>query len=553
MNHLFAASRQPGIKKRTVVLFSLCFTLAMVTGRFLDRNCSFGEMRPVQFLLYLVIVTALLPPVIFVTDRLYLLAFRTGRKSCRPPETGVQRVQLRTWLMLSLLLFFCWIPVWLAYWPGIWAYDAPNALEVTYHTYSTHHPLLYDLWLGICYTAGKLLHNDNAGLALYTAAQMLLMSAIFGYAAAFLRTVVRSRALHVFVILFYALMPINSLFAINPTKDVPFAGLITLIMIKLLQSPGISESPESVSAATFRVILGVLVLLARNNSVYAVIILVFSGFLLRKRINIHRTRLLLLCMVPLIWFPVSRSMEYALDATQGSSKEALSIPIQQFGRIHEFGKVEDKVEVENYFNYPKAQYVPAISDNMKFYMYELEPGELMPMLKQSLRWVFYYPLVSLDSLLYLTKGHWDPGDRTHADLYRVLNPDDPQGYIQTHIWDYPLLPYDITRNSKFPRLESFYTSLFTNNRIFDIPVLRIFFTPALYHWLFAFCAIGWWSYAKKRHSLYLVFLWGLLLTMLAGPCSLIRYSYPFVACAPVMLIMLFFYAGMPQTEQFPVL
>lgn len=48
-----------------------------------------------------------------------------------------------------LLILLCWLPILLAYYPGIFAYDASNqVMQVINHDYTTHHPLVHTLLLG---------------------------------------------------------------------------------------------------------------------------------------------------------------------------------------------------------------------------------------------------------------------------------------------------------------------------------------------------------------------------------------------------------------------
>lgn len=77
-----------------------------------------------------------------------------------------------------LLLCLAWLPIYLAYYPGICAYDAPvQTGQIVEHYYFDHHPIVHTLLLqGMLWLGTQLFGSMNAGMALYTALQMLLLA-----------------------------------------------------------------------------------------------------------------------------------------------------------------------------------------------------------------------------------------------------------------------------------------------------------------------------------------------------------------------------------------
>lgn len=79
------------------------------------------------------------------------LVLKSGRKK---RSIGGER-RGRAFLFYSLLIFFCWLPIFLAYYPSVFAYDAEGQLyQVIAKDYSTHHPLLHTLFLGAFFRLG---------------------------------------------------------------------------------------------------------------------------------------------------------------------------------------------------------------------------------------------------------------------------------------------------------------------------------------------------------------------------------------------------------------
>ncbi|MDE6404104.1 MAG: hypothetical protein K2M20_00460, partial [Lachnospiraceae bacterium] len=101
---------------------------------------------------------------------------------------NLQRHSLwKVWLFYSLLIFLCWLPVFLAYYPSVFAYDAEGQLyQVLAGDYSTHHPLLHTLFLGAFFRLGMALGSCSAGMAVHSVGQMALMACVFGCALSFL-------------------------------------------------------------------------------------------------------------------------------------------------------------------------------------------------------------------------------------------------------------------------------------------------------------------------------------------------------------------------------
>ena len=82
-----------------------------------------------------------------------------------------------------LFLLLAWLPVYLAYYPGICAYDAPvQTGQIMEHYYFDHHPIVHTLFLqGMLWLGSHIFGSVNAGMAFYTAVQMLLLSGSMAY------------------------------------------------------------------------------------------------------------------------------------------------------------------------------------------------------------------------------------------------------------------------------------------------------------------------------------------------------------------------------------
>ena len=92
---------------------------------------------------------------------------------------------------------------------------------------------------------------------------MTFMALIFSYAVKIIDES-NKKWLKNISLIFYAIFPYNQLFAMMTTKDVIFAGLMVVFIIKLYK---MLDEKYKAADYIFLVIIGVLMLLSRNNSV----------------------------------------------------------------------------------------------------------------------------------------------------------------------------------------------------------------------------------------------------------------------------------------------
>jgi len=89
----------------------------------------------------------------------------------------------KQWLILNVLIIRCWVPVFLAVYPGFFVYDAFDQYQqIVTRNFTTHHPLLHVLSLGgIIHVVYHLTGSHNLGIACFIFIQMMIMAGIFFY------------------------------------------------------------------------------------------------------------------------------------------------------------------------------------------------------------------------------------------------------------------------------------------------------------------------------------------------------------------------------------
>ncbi|MBP3655509.1 MAG: hypothetical protein J6K32_02320 [Clostridia bacterium] len=431
----------------------------------------------------------------------------------------------------------CYVPMFLAAYPGSFAYDVPFQLrQVFTGAYSTHHPLLHTLLLGGCVRLGQALGSINLGAALYTVIQMTALAGCFALACASIGRRCGGRRARQCAV-FFALYPLHMFMSVNATKDVLFAGLFALTLAlttELIETGGGRRLHAAAALA------GCGMLLLRNNALYALAVwlVIMAIPLLRGR------RGVLACMAAALMMSslVGHALQGATKAADGDMSEMLSWPIQQLARARL--QEEEKLTPEE---------ITAID--------ELMPGEA---------WRLYDPTVSdpvkfeFDTARFLS----DPGKyarvylsvggkclKTYADAllvhtYSFFYPYSEYGvsgyYLQmgvsgeqTEQWcDFPW----ISQTSPLRRVVDSLSWRFGAKGAMQIPVVGWLFNMGVIVWVMLYLWLremyrGCWL--RFGAGLLPVLLWG---TFLLGPVMAGRYIYPFVCCLPVL------WADRPRTE-----
>lgn len=468
----------------------------------------------------------------------------------KPDDTEKYRVY-QVWLFCSAVILLCWLPVFFAYYPSVFAYDAEGQLyQVIAHDYSTHHPLLHTLFLGTFFRlGGEVLGSYSAGMAVHSVVQMLLMALVFGYTLAYLYRKGVSVYLRIILLVFYALFPTNSILALSTTKDVLFSALVLLYTITVYRMIVDGITDEHIGDTVFGkkdwavyIIISVLLLFFRNNAVYAYVLsvpIIYLGLCRSKSTEVVslRRRYLIASVGALFLFAIgSFALKAALGAQSGSPREMLSIPLQQMARTRvkaeETLSPEMQQELDKYIpsEWVFAAYNPYLADPVK--KRAVVHDDPIGLIRAWMKLGTDYPQIYVDAFLDNSIGYWFAEDRTHAQIYGI-GTESGFGYLST---DNRVMPAgcEIVEHSYLPGLRTAMERVVSDNVYQNIPVFRVIFTPAFYWWLLCMYMAA--AIYTRKYGLLLpgVFLVIYYLTLLLSPTVLIRYMYPFVVTVPAI-------------------
>lgn len=456
--------------------------------------------------------------------------YNIANQSLRHKTKDNKRMR-RDFFLAFFSILILWLPIWLAYYPGLWNYDPWQVDQFIDGNYTKHHPLLHTVFISACYSFGLSTGDAKNGVILYDLIQSTIMAAIFAFVYAYIKSnLQQSRIFSGICLAFYALAPIHSILAISTTKDVLFSGFILLALIIGIILIKKSAKKHKMLCGIEIVVLALIALL-RNNASYCLYVAAFVSLIMIRK-QLWRRCFLVLAASIIVYTGTDVWITKELDAKPVNNQEKMSVIAQQFGRIYErVADDEDRLVIEKYVDVSSGtHYNQFLADPMKSKLMKMDDSnQIKSMVSDSWKLFLKHKKTSIDSFLFTTKGIWDLGDSSHASIYGTEN---SQGYLLTDVKN----GYGITTESKILWLYDFLENLFTRNDYQKIPIISIVFSPSLYVYIFIFCAICLFSRDRKCRVIF-PFFFALGGTIMLGPCILIRYVYPFVICAPVFMYL----------------
>ena len=456
------------------------------------------------------------------------LPIRHGERACPP-----------VWAH-ALLLFLCWLPVLLAFYPGMLNYDF--ATEYTQHLegrYSNIHPLLHSALMNGIITLGEWMASRTWGVLLMSLLQMVCFSLALAYSCVFARRRgVPAWAVAV-MMAFYALHPVFSVMSVSMTKDTLFAAAVLVFSLKTWE---MIETPASFFAnrrtCAFYVVLGVGSSLLRNNGVFA-LLLMFPALLITLRGFRRRVmRLYLFCGLGCA--AVMGMLTLALHPESLPSFQLYSLPAQQLVRAYNSGTMseEDQAEIRSWYLNDYGLVIhehlaDSAKGNLDQSLLQGNGGEFLALWARHAK---TYAHEYLEAFLMLNVGSWYPDDLSHSTIYPDVSYND-KGYLQ--LQEYHGSEYGIETKSFLPAVRDFYERICRRNRYQRYPLLSPLFCTATPFWVLLLVCAKLFSRRRIRMLPALLGVLGLWLSYLFGPCTLPRYTLPLFCLAPVMLSLAF--------------
>ncbi len=470
---------------------------------------------------------------------IYLHSQRYQALFSAPPLTQKTALQKR-FLLYWLLLMLCWLPQWIARFPGVVTGDAGRAIQqFFYETVRTaDHPYGYTLLLGGVLQAGLWLGSGNAGVALFIALQMLFLSGVFAFT---LRDLVKSgysTGVQLAIFCFYAFLPIISSNTSVILKDIPFSAVFVGYMLVVTRMV-LHREEYRVKPLWWIAFIGFscLLLLLRHNGKMVVWPMTFALFFWVWQNTALRKKALygVLLAAPLVIAFAFQTLVVAPALIPvDSTADMLGVPLQQTARIirdHEESlTAQDRETIENLYDYdqlaPKYSWISTDPIRVKYRYFDDVPlSDKLSFLGTWFSLSAKHPVTAFHAFWALSSGYFDP----MADgsvYYENTLPSTDSKYPAAVGFSQPEALRGL--RNRFAGLEAIWRKL---------PFISQLNNVGLYPWLLLLGFLllsqpGLW-YARL---LYLPIL-GVFIACIFAPgfYSCTRYAFPLVYAAPYLL------------------
>ena len=433
-------------------------------------------------------------------------------------------------LPYAAVLFLLWLPVLLAYFPGMLNYDfAGEYAQHTEGVYSSIHPLLHSVLMNGALALGERLMSLSAGLLFLSLVQMVLFALALGRACAFIR---RRAGLTpaLLATAFFGLHPVFSTLSCSMTKDTLFAAAVLTLSLDVWEMIE-GKAPSRWGILRF-VLCTVAAALLRTNG-FVALALLFPGFIAARRGK--RKSAALLCAASLLsTFTVMGGLQLAMHPVSFPSFQFYSLPAQQLVRANAAGTLtaQQQETLRSWYTDEAGLVVhPHLADPAKGYLdrqrLEREGRSFLSLWLEAGK---TSALPYAEAFLMLNSGSWYPDDKSHATIYPDVSWND-KGYLQTQELEIEGFSF----RCFLPSLRSFMERVCRRNEYQKWPVVSLLFSPALPFWALVFACFV--MIARRRGPFIPAALGalGLWAGYLLGPCTLPRYALPLFCLAPALL------------------
>lgn len=506
------------------------FALATVVGADIKANGGFSPFSWLPFLYGLLAVLAFTA----VYGGALVLLFGRMNQLCQG-EAGKENLFSRitgSWAFGFCFLLICWLPVWLAFYPGSFVSDSVTQFYQYYdESFGAHHPLLHTLLLGVCVTAGIDASPDGCstqGVAVYAVVQMVLLAAMLAWALRWLRRQGAPLWSRVCVTLLFALFPFYPIWAFSCQKDVLFSGLCLLFLLEMVDvwKDGFRalRSPWRILRM---VLITLLMLLMRNNGIYALLLLAPFAIGWAKGARIRLGVLLLACVA--LYFGADWGLKTLLDAEDIDKVEVLSIPLQQMARTLQQDpeaipdeEGEELMELLYPDGFAEYYYAP-LADPIKWASdYDAVDENVGPIIRLWARMLPGHLQSYAEAFLVQNLPYILPG----ADMLYNLD-------TESRVNEMELFP--LAEESRIPELKALYRQYDATLTLLDLPGVRLLSDTAFQVWL-AMAGLALAIYRRQKGFMTaFAFILTVWITCLLGPVALIRYLLIAFYGVPVLL------------------
>lgn len=437
-------------------------------------------------------------------------------------------IENHVFLVAFIAMLICWGSFWMLFFPGSLPHDGQNQLETFFgaRAATQDHPYFVTLIMGWIVSLGKALHSYQAGIALYVGIQSVVCAAVYASECSNIHSKKAPLSLVMCSIVFFSVMPLFVSYAQSVIKDTLYIAFYVWFAMEYVKC-FLNDGGERYSVIRITV-AGLLCSLFRHEAIYVLAVaLIVILFLSRENRSRIACALVVLCMLNSAFgFIVSDVM----NVQKGSTKEVMSIPLQQTARYvckHENEIPVDEKEIINNvvdFNALTTKYVPEKSDNVKNTWKKPTDEELSAYFSLWLEMLQRDPIVYFEAMYNHMYGYFDPFCKSINAMQHQIYIKGPLDSAQEKM---SFDTYYSTNSAR--RIGESYTSMW--NRI---PVLSMLCFCGIYSWMMFFLISNLIRKRNLRDALIYILPFLTLQICLFSPVNnYSRYFMPIIASMPL--------------------
>ena len=526
--------------KKLPYILSFIGTVIYILGYSLYYHMTFDYFFT-SIKLFIILIISLLSITIVMGNCLYYI-FECIKKCNIFNKEESKFNFIKVWI----LVIIGHLPIYIAYFPGIYAYDIRMQHIEFYGTLTKYHPPLHTfIWI-LCEKISVILHLSV--LTVYSFIQLVLVTLVITFILKFLHKQRVKKSILVISYIMLVINPIVSIFSIITTKDVYFAMSFAFVIMLLyeftLNEEKFLKNPQRY---TLLVIFIILSCLLRNNAVYVFIVLLFVVLIVYKKY--YKYMLVIFACPLLIFYTINNPIYHALGIAEGNKREMLSVPIQQIGYVvkhHEkdidkktLDNVSKYIRIDDIKNYYNIRFADPMKNGFFTGAYEKDSKTFF---KTWFKLFREYPKDYLNAFLELNIPYWFI-DAKGVDPYA------DRVYLEDGlVFDGKAQRYEVRRSSfrsaiklpvKWKKGYNFYHNFANYKYIKNTPILKTVFSLAspFAFMVFTIFVLIYKKLYKKILVVFLPFMY--LMTFMLGPVSNLRYLYPLMILYPIFLLLVF--------------
>lgn len=411
------------------ILFSLGFGLCTTVGLQIHFEDISGGVDSTYFAWWPLTKSLLVGALLVIGSLVVVVLFWRcyAVSSAAPAPDGSGKFPLGRFALIVLVLLLCWVPYYLALYPGVVVPDTIASIEQIRGDapLSNHHPVVFTLILGVFVRAFP--GDINHGIFAFAMMQSCVMAMTLSYLICRVSSGRYGRVWVVLSILFFGLSPVFPIYALNVQKDTLFSCVLALFSFELWSE---MRKPGRLGHVLLLGALAVGVSVLRGNGVYVATASLAILLVVRIRNKLRLRDLVAPVVYALVVFlAIPLAMTGRVLPTQES--ESMGIPLQQIARtIVVGGDISSEDRAFLYRILPEdgwSEYSPTLVDNIKWdprfdddYLAQNKAKFLVVWLRTLQK----NPSTYAEAYTLQTFGFWVPGAKNgygFMDAYVVAN------------------------------------------------------------------------------------------------------------------------------------